>query len=100
MDILTFWLIWGLIWWLVWVCLWGMIVGLLAIGAGLGKPFQRDGFWGSRLIFLLLAVAGALVGGVIGLVLFGLDASIPLAIVGAIVAVVMPILVSRLSVFR
>jgi hypothetical protein len=81
---LTFWLIWGL------------IIGLLAMGAGLGKPLPKYGLWGNRLLFLGLALIGALIGGGIGTILFGLSTSTPLAVVVAVVAIILPILGARI----
>jgi hypothetical protein len=81
---LTFWLIWGL------------ITGLLAMGAGLGKPLPRYSLWGNRLLFLGLALIGALIGGVLGTILFGLAISTPPAIVVAVVAVILPAVSSHL----
>lgn len=79
---------------LTWAVL-GIIIGLLALGARL-KPLA----WGraGRLWLLLLALGASLLGGLLGLWLFGRLFSAAVALWGAVVVVCVPELYNRLQV--
>lgn len=80
---LAFWLIWGL------------LIGLLALGANLGKVFPERSLRDHRLITLGLSVGGALIGGVIGTLIFGVAVSTPLAIALSALTTSVPVVRSR-----